>query len=79
MTTVINEINTRTLPRSNMFRWASPMLWNGAIRNYQRAFMDQLSESRVNEEARENIRAAITMCGMENDEDDKQPDIHSPF
>jgi hypothetical protein len=64
---MITEINPHPLPRSNVFRWASPMIWNGALRNYQRAFMRKLSEPRMTDEARENILAAITMVVMEGD------------
>lgn len=59
------RVNVRPLPRPGSFRWASPMVWNGTLRNWQGAIRDHLGSSRMTDEARENIRAAMVMCGME--------------
>lgn len=60
-------INTRPLPPSNVFRWAEPMVWNGELRNHQRALVGAMSAALITDEARANIRAAMQMIRDEKE------------
>lgn len=63
-------INTRPLPHSDVFRWASPMVWNGELRNHKPALIDAMSSAMMTADARANIRSAVEMLSMEDPADE---------